>query len=117
MKTASATSVGRIAARPAAFFVNRGRVRDRLAALEGHSFAIGPPHGPPIVFVVRGGRVIAGGRGAKPEAVVRAPLRTFVAIWLGRLDPDAAFFQRKIEVAGSLKTAVIAKNVFDGLLR
>jgi len=52
-----------------------------------------------------------------PDSLVRASLGTFLSIWLGRLDPDAAFFQRKAELAGSLTVSVTAKNVFDGFLK
>lgn len=110
-------AAGRIFAWPLATWMNLRQGPEKLVALNGRTFAIGPPHGAPLVFAVKDGRVLAGRSGTTPDATVRAPLRTYLAMRFGRLDPDAAFFQRRLELTGSLKTAVIAKNVFDGLLR
>ncbi len=88
-----------------------------LSALEGRSFALGFKSGRPLVLCVKDGAVAQALPGTRPDSLVRASFRTFLAIWFGRLDPDAAFFQRKAELSGSLTVSVTAKNVFDGFLR
>lgn len=104
-------------ARIVAPIMNRHGPREKLAALEGRSFALGLRRGGLIAFTVRDGHILAARADSHPDALLRARLGAYLAIWLGRFDPDAAFFQRRIELDGSLKTAVIVKNVFDGLLR
>ncbi|RJQ51731.1 MAG: hypothetical protein C4521_11685 [Actinobacteria bacterium] len=95
---------------------SRGR-GSKLEALEGRVFAIRLPARRPLVLRVSKGRLMRAPAGVAPEATVEASLSTFLSIWLGRLDPDAAFFQRRIRLAGSLALALTVKNVFDGVLR
>ncbi len=88
-----------------------------LEPLEGRSFGLALKHGAPLVLQVKDGEIYEAPSGTRPDSMVRASLRTFLSIWFGRLDPDAAFFQRKAELSGSLTVSVTAKNVFDGFLR
>lgn len=106
----------RLVAGPLVAWVNRRHRVGKLSVLEGRKFALATRRGTPIVLEVQGGRVQMARRGATPDALVRARLRTFLAILSGRLDPDAAFFQRRIDVSGSLAVALTVKNVFDSFL-
>ncbi len=105
-----------VLAGPLLAWLNRRGRPERLSALEGRTLAVGPPHGAPLKFRVEKGRVRAAPLHARADMTVRARPSTYLAILRGRLDPDAAFFQRRIELDGSLRVALVAKNVFDGLL-
>jgi len=51
----------------------------------------------------------------RPDVVVRASLRDFVAIALRREDPDALFFQRRLVMEGDTELGHGLKNALDSL--
>ncbi len=54
---------------------------------------------------------------AKPRVIFSGSGLRFLLLYLGFLDFDPLFFQRKISVSGSLSTVLILKNAFDYYLR
>lgn len=49
------------------------------------------------------------------DTVIRGGIGVFAAIARRRLDPDTAFFQRRLVVEGDTELALAAKNALDGI--
>jgi len=66
-------------------------------------------------FMVDNGQIIGPFRGDPAEISVKieANTRTLLDIWLGKIDPDAAWLFRKVRVEGSFLDATRIKNLFE----
>lgn len=49
-----------------------------------------------------------------PHVTIRGSLSGFMALALGKEDPDTLFFQRRLAVEGETETGVHLKNLLDG---
>ncbi|MEW6188985.1 MAG: SCP2 sterol-binding domain-containing protein [Actinomycetota bacterium] len=95
-------------------------LKERLTPLNGKVFALKLTEFP-YLFIIEEGlikgplpRYLA--HDYQPDVIFTGSLKVFTGLFLGRIDPDAAFFRRKITVEGSLTIALILKNIFDDLL-
>lgn len=70
----------------------------------------------PFVVAVRNARFVLAPK-AEPLAEIEGGLGTFLALLLGQLDHDAAFFRKRIAFRGSLPAAMRFKALFDYLTR
>ena len=94
-------------------------VFERLAALGDASFLVDPVD-LPFHFVLRLAgaspslRVArAGDHVGEPTAIIRGPLLALLEILQGRLDGDAAFFARELEIEGDMEAVVALRNAVD----
>lgn len=91
----------------------RRDARRVLPDFEGQAIALrlhGLPK--PWVIAVRNSRFVLAPT-AEPLAEIEGSLATFLALLLGRLDYDAAFFRKRITFRGSLPAAMRFKALFD----
>ncbi len=67
------------------------------------------PGGPsPGVWVIR-----AGDDAGRPDATIRGPLLALIDLLEGRLDGDAAFFARDLDIEGDTAAVVALRNAID----
>lgn len=64
--------------------------------------------------VVRG-RLVVLPQGMPADTVIRGELVVFLRLARRQLDPDTAFFQRRLVVEGDTELALAAKNALDAL--
>lgn len=101
------------------YLANRSpHFRAKLAAINGEVIAIKVKgFSRPFVFVVKEGKLEGPLRfTGKPSVIILASLPVFWKIFRGKLDADAAFFQRKIEARGQLAVALTFKNALDEIV-
>lgn len=79
----------------------------KVLRLEIEELGIGPQ-----LTLTRMGLVPALGR---PDVVVRASLRDYVALALRREDPDSLFFSRRLVIEGDTALGLVVKNALDSL--
>ncbi|MBN1193018.1 MAG: SCP2 sterol-binding domain-containing protein [Coriobacteriia bacterium] len=92
-------------------------VRRHLPDSEGESVALRLRGDKvPYVIAVRNERFVLD-PSAQPAAEISGDLGTFLAMLLGRLDYDAAFFRKRISFSGSLPVAMRFKALFDQMTR
>ena len=92
--------------------------RERLALIEGETIALKVKGcSKPLVFAVAQDRLKGPlCSGEQVSVTVSASPKVLWDILRGQVDPDAAFFQRQIEVQGHLAVALVLKNAFDDLV-
>lgn len=95
----------------------RREARRHLSDFDGLAIAL-RLHGvsKPFVIAVRNDRFVLAPK-AEPLAEIEGGPATFLALLLGRLDYDAAFFRKRISFRGSLPVAMRFKALFDHLTR
>jgi putative sterol carrier protein len=66
-------------------------------------------------FMVKNGAILGPfeGEPSQISMMVEGREDVLLDIWAGRLDPDAAFFFRKVKVKGSFHDAMKLKNLFE----
>jgi predicted lipid carrier protein YhbT len=97
------------------------RVFERLAPWAGTSFLIAPS-GLPRGFLLRVPaaqhpprlRIVDLGHAPAADAVLRGPLALLCDLLEGRLDGDAAFFERLLRVEGDTGAILALRNATDG---
>lgn len=96
-------------------------IADRLAGLEGRSLVLDPTDLPTALllrFEANGPvlNVLGSAEGAPPgaNAVVHGPLLTLIDLLEGRIDGDALFFSRRLQVEGEMEVVVALRNALDG---
>lgn len=95
----------------------RAEAKRHLSEYEGQAIALrlrGVSR--PFVIAVRKARFVLA-PGTEPLAEIEGGFGTFMALLLGRLDYDAAFFRRRISFRGSLPAAMRFKALFDHMTR
>lgn len=96
-------------------------VGERLADLKGRTLLLDPTDLPVLVllrFEADGPALDvlepAEGEPAAADAVVHGPLHTLIDLLEGRVDGDALFFARRLEVEGDMEVVVALRNALDG---
>jgi len=80
---------------------------DKRVRIESESPRIG------VTVSLRGGSFVpAGGR---PDVVIRAQPRDYLALALRREDPDTLFFTRRLAIEGDTELGLIVKNALDAI--
>lgn len=91
----------------------RAAVRRHLPDFEGQSIALNLTGlNPPFIIAVHNGK-LGLDESAEPGVEIEGDLKTFLDIFFGRLDYDAAFFRGRISFHGSLPLAMRFKALFD----
>ncbi|MDI6689511.1 MAG: SCP2 sterol-binding domain-containing protein [Actinomycetota bacterium] len=97
-------------------------LKERLIPLNGKIFALKlTEFQRPYIFNIEEGSIRGPlprdlTRNYQPDVIFTGSLKVFMGLFLGRIDPDAAFFRRRITVEGSLTMALTLKNIFDDLV-
>jgi len=95
----------------------RHEARLHLHDFEGQAIALRiRGTGRPFVLAVNDSRFVLAPK-AEPLAEITGDIGTFLALSLGRLDYDAAFFRKRISFRGSLPVAMRFKALFDYMTR
>lgn len=96
-------------------------VVERLVGLDGRSLLLDPTDLPVHIllrFEADGPtlRLLGPPEGARAtvDAVIHGPLLTLVDLLEGRIDGDALFFSRRLEVEGDMDVVVALRNALDG---
>lgn len=92
--------------------------RERLRVLDGKTFTLKIGDRDFLYrFYIQDG-ILKGPatEGPEPDFILESSWRVFWQISRRKLDPDAAFFKRKLNIKGSLQSALIFKNIYDSLL-
>jgi predicted lipid carrier protein YhbT len=91
---------------PAALLATLAPLRGKVIRIELAGVRLGPQ------FTVAGSCLLPVPFGA-PDVTVRAGLRDYVSLALGREDPDTLFFSRRLVVEGDTELGLILKNALD----
>jgi predicted lipid carrier protein YhbT len=96
-------------------------IAERLAGLEGRSLLLDPTDLPASLllrFEANGPTLSILGPDRRPpveaNAVVHGPLLTLIDLLEGRIDGDALFFSRRLQVEGEMDVVVALRNALDG---
>lgn len=97
------------------FVVNRKRgLRKHLALLGEHTIAIKLKRlERPFIIKISDGVLKKFEGPDEPEVIFKGDTLTFFKIALGVIDPDTAFFERKMVVEGSIPLSLLIKNAMD----
>ncbi|UEX79722.1 ubiquinone anaerobic biosynthesis accessory factor UbiT [Spiribacter halobius] len=88
----------------------------RLGFLEGRVLVLEVQGiGLRLALTVLRGRLLVLPPATAADTVIRGPAAIFVGLARRRLDPDTAFFQRRLVVEGDTELALAAKNALDGI--
>jgi len=68
-----------------------------------------------LALTVLRGRLLVLPPATEADTVIRGSGAIFAGLARRRLDPDTAFFQRRLVVDGDTELALVAKNVLDGV--
>lgn len=68
-----------------------------------------------LALTVLRGRLLALPPATPADTVIRGRAAIFAGLARRRLDPDTAFFQRRLVVEGDTELALAAKNALDGI--
>jgi len=60
-------------------------------------------------------KAVRDGEGIEAVATIRGPLLNLISLLEGRIDGDALFFSRELEIAGDTEAVVALRNAVDGL--
>jgi predicted lipid carrier protein YhbT len=91
-------------------------LRMRLGELHGRTVSVRisdiPWH---MHFQIRDRHIHAAVEGLVPDVTISGDLKDFLELLGGREDPDALFFQRRLNMEGDTDTGVHVKNLLDSL--
>lgn len=91
-------------------------LRMRLGELQGRTVSVCISDIPwQMHFEIRDRHICATGEGVLPDVTISGELQGFVELLGGRSDPDALFFQRRLNMEGDTETGVHVKNLLDSL--
>ena len=89
---------------------------DRLGDYSGRRYLFTPTDLPLAFEVVpadKSIRIYRNGTDAKGDAVVSGPIVTLLALAEGRVDGDALFFSRELEISGDTEAVLALRNALD----